>query len=331
MNLPSALFAVRWLIRDTFRQARASGVTAAAWVVTAACTILCLSISVQGDAGPLPTGPGEDPAILPAAEAAKHRPQDLEGIDIPNGEMTFLFGAFPVRLARTRADAVRFVEVVLAGGIADTAGVLLALIWTAGFLPTFFDPATVTVLLAKPIPRWGILAGKVAGVIAFVAVQAILFIAAVWFALGVRTGIWDGRVFAAVPLLLIHFGCFYAVSALLAVTTRSTVVSVLGTVAVWLACWGVNYARHAAMAGGELSGIAGAILNMGYWVLPKPADLGILLLNAVQAQNTFGQAPEMRAALEQRTLVPELSLLTTCLLPLATFAFAAWRFVRAQY
>ena len=35
---------------------------------------------------------------------------------------------------------------------------------------------------------------------------------------------------AAVPLLVVHFGAFYAVSALLAVLTRSTVVSVFGTV-----------------------------------------------------------------------------------------------------
>ena len=41
----------------------------------------------------------------------------------------------------------------LAGVVADTAGVLLALLWTAGFLPTFLEPAAVTVLLAKPAPR----------------------------------------------------------------------------------------------------------------------------------------------------------------------------------
>jgi hypothetical protein len=105
----------------------------------------------------------------------------------------------------------------------------------------------------------------------------------------------------------------------------------LGAVAFWLACWGVNYARHAAMANGDLGGFAETVLNMSYWVLPKPADLGLLLLNAVQAQDTFGQAPALRAAIERRTLVPELSLLTTCLLPAVVFAVAARRFVRAQY
>ena len=37
-------------------------------------------------------------------------------------------------------DAVHFVQTWLAGWIADTAGILLALLWTAGFLPTFLEP-----------------------------------------------------------------------------------------------------------------------------------------------------------------------------------------------
>jgi hypothetical protein len=245
--------------------------------------------------------------------------------------LTLLFGAFRVPLTRTRGEDVRFVEAVLAGGVADTAGVLLALVWTAGFLPTFLDPATASVLLAKPVPRWAVLVGKAAGVLVFVGGQALLFVAAVWTALGLRTGVWDGSVFAAVPLLLFHFGCFYAVSALLAVTTRSTVASVLGTVAVWFGCWWVNYARHVAVTGGDTAGAGFAVLNAGYWVLPKPADLGVVLVDALGARDWFVQVPVLKAAAEQGALVPELSLLTSCLLPVVAVAVATWRLARADY
>src|SRR5205823_12590294 len=102
------------------------------------------------------------------------------GVDVPTGELTLLFGAFRVPLARSRVEAVRFIELLLAGGLADTAGVLLALIWTAGFLPSFLDPATTSVLLAKPVPRWLLLTGKFFGVLVFVAVQALLFIGLTW-------------------------------------------------------------------------------------------------------------------------------------------------------
>ena len=60
---------------------------------------------------------------------------------------------------------------MLAGVFADTAGVLLALLWTAGFLPSYLDPSSITVTLAKPVPRWSLLVGMYLGVTAFVAAR----------------------------------------------------------------------------------------------------------------------------------------------------------------
>jgi ABC-type transport system involved in multi-copper enzyme maturation permease subunit len=324
MNLPAVVFAIRWLIRDTFRQAWAAGVTIAMLAVTVICMLLCFSVAVRGDVPELPVAPGEARTLLPKSEAAKFPDKDKTGLDVPTGEITLLFGAFPIELKRARADAVHFIEVVLAGGIADTAGVLLALVWTAGFLPTFLDPRSASVLFAKPMPRWAVLAGKFGGVLLLVAGQALLFVACVWLALGIRTSIWDGRVFAAVPLLVIHFGCFFAVSTLIAVTTRSTVVSVLGTVAVWIGCWGVNYARHAIPSGGGL-------LEAAYWVLPKPADLGLLLLEVLGARGDFAHAPGLEAVTAGGGISPETVILTSCLLPVAALALAGWRLTRSDY
>ena len=165
---------------------------------------------------------------------------------MPSGELTLLFRAIRVPLTRSRVESVRFVELVLAGGLADTAGVLLALIWTAGFLPSFLEPASTSVLLAKPAPRWLLLAGKFLGVLVFVALQALIFVGVTWLALGVRTGIWEGRYFLGVPLLLAHFAMFFSISTLLAVLTRSTAAGVIGTLGFWVACWCVNYARQSA-------------------------------------------------------------------------------------
>ena len=63
-------------------------------------------------------------------------------------------------------------ELILAGGIAGTFGLLLTLVWTAGFVPTFLDPSAASVLLAKPSPRWQLLLGKYFGVLAFVGFQS---------------------------------------------------------------------------------------------------------------------------------------------------------------
>src|SRR6185295_4846325 len=96
-------------------------------------------------------------------------------------------------------------QLVLAGGVADTLGLLLALIWTAGFLPGFLEGRSVSVLLAKPVPRWKLLAGKYVGVLSFILAHAVVFVGGTWLAIGLRTGIWDSSYFWAVPILLVHF------------------------------------------------------------------------------------------------------------------------------
>ena len=77
---------------------------------------------------------------------------------------------FPFPVSRERSDAVHFLELLLAGGIAGTLGLLLALVWTAGFVPTFLEPSAASVLLAKPVARWQLLLGKYLGVLTFVGV-----------------------------------------------------------------------------------------------------------------------------------------------------------------
>ena len=86
------------------------------------------------------------------------------------------FGAFRYRTSQFPAEVVAFLQLVLAGFVADGVGVTLALVWTAGFVPAFLDPAAAAVLLAKPTPRWLLLAGKFLGVLLFVAVQALVFV-----------------------------------------------------------------------------------------------------------------------------------------------------------
>src|SRR4051812_22058340 len=71
MNLPAALFAVRWLVRDTFRQAWSSGILGLTLLATAVCVALCLSVSVVGERPPVPLSPGETREWIPRKEAEK--------------------------------------------------------------------------------------------------------------------------------------------------------------------------------------------------------------------------------------------------------------------
>ncbi len=290
-----------WLVADTFRQARANGILYVLLAISLLSIAVCLTVGVSG-AESLSIG-GDPPDFLPRndPETAQTAKLEQSGVVTAGGTLTLACGAIEVPIARDRRGAVHFLQLLLAGGVADTLGLLLALIWTAGFLPSFLDASSISVLLAKPAPRWVLLAGKYTGVLAFVLCYAVLFVVGTWLAIGVRTGIWTLAYLWAIPLLLLHFSVFFAFSVLLAVATRSTVVCVLGSLIFWVVAWSMNFGRHALFSAGDMAGDAlrspllAWVVDAGYWILPKPADLGALFYNTLGAGDHFGRIFEADA------------------------------------
>ena len=70
MTLPTTIRTIRWMVRDTFRQAVASKLAWVMLAVTGVCTLFCLSVSVSGDM-PTVTHPDEIKAYLPKSEVEK--------------------------------------------------------------------------------------------------------------------------------------------------------------------------------------------------------------------------------------------------------------------
>lgn len=328
--LPTAIRTVRWMVRDTFRQSLA---TRLFWVMlglTALCSLFCLGISVTGDERRV-KHPDELPLYMPKSQATPD--VQKEGIRVAGGEVSLGFGLFKFEVTKNRTDSIKLIQLWLAGILADTAGVLLALLWTAGFLPTFLEPHAITVLLAKPAPRWSILAGKYAGVVLFVALQSVLFVAGTWFALGFATGVWDGSYWFAVPLLVANFAVFYAFSGLLAVCTRSTVVSVFGTLLFWLLCWAMNFTHHR-IVGFDVQGVApmaAFLIEVGYWVLPKPLDMSGIFFDAMRAKDYSAPVPELQAVQARGAFHPELSVIASLLFAVGLVALAAYEFEKMDY
>ena len=319
-----------WLVRDTFRQSLASGIGWLLAGLSTICILVCLSATVTG---PKSLGPkGENPQFLPRQDAEAHDAHKLKvsGVTVADGSLRLAFGAICVPVARDTRSAVQFLELVLSAGVADTLGLLLALIWTAGFLPSFLDSHAVAVLLAKPVPRGGLLLGKYVGVLAFVLVQAVYFVGGTWLALAGRTGVWNPAYLLSIPILLLHFAIFFSVSLLLAVLFRSTVVSVFGSIAFWGLSWGINYGRHLvtsdAASQGAFSRPLVWLAEIGYWVFPKPADLGQLLFDVL------GAGAHFRPLLGSAPLMPlGLSVLTSLLFTAYVLLTAGVQFARADY
>jgi ABC-2 family transporter protein len=332
MNLPTAILTTRLMVRDTFRQSLASKLFWVTAVATLVCVLLCLSISVHGGDA-LPTSPGEPKTRLPKREADKLPPDKRQGVDVIEGEVRILFGAVRVPLAHYREDAVRFIQILLAGGVADTLGVLLALIWTAGFLPTFLEPNAASVLMAKPVPRWGLLAGKYLGVVLFLALAAAVFVLGTWVALGLRNNVWDGTYLLCLPVLVLHFAVFFAFSAFLAVTTRSTAACAIGTLLFWLVCWGMNYGRHALVAA-DLEGLTPVsrfLAEAGYWIFPKPADFNQILFDTLHAEQFAQKMPELKLVQDRGAFVPELSVLSSLAFAVVMLVVAGRQLATTDY
>jgi ABC-type transport system involved in multi-copper enzyme maturation permease subunit len=328
MTSPAVMYVLRWMARDTFRQARSSALFWLMLGVSGIFVLACLSVGVRGATSL--RHPGDLTEFLPRGSAVDPETAARSGLDVVSGELTLGFGLFRVELGRDAEDAVRFLQLLLAGGVADTAGILFALLWTAGFVPSFLEPSTASVLLSKPVPRWLLLAGKCAGVLAFVAFQAVFFIGGTWAALGLRTGVWHPLYLACIPVLLLHFAVFFSFSALLGVWTRSPLVTMLGALFFWFACWGVNFSHLAALARPASAGSWQYVVGTGYWVLPKPADLNYFLQELVESASYFARVPAL-ATLKPDAISPAATLATSVLFIFAALAIAGRRLRLADY
>jgi ABC-type transport system involved in multi-copper enzyme maturation permease subunit len=335
-NLPMALTAARWLTVDTFRQARYSGMLWLMLAISGIAIVFALSIRVTG--GNELHDSEETVYFAPAGTDVETAAKSGVTVLNPEARMTLGFGLMPANIGRDAEDSLQLIQLILAGAVADTLGVLLALVFTAGFVPAFLDPASAAVLLAKPVPRWTLLTGKFFGVLSFVAFQAVVFVFGTWLALGVATGYWNANYLLCIPLLLVHFAIFFSFSVLVAVCTRSTVASIVASIAFWLVCFGVNVGRHFVVCSEQLApnvtplpGLLAPLMEITYWVFPKPADFTMFLHDVLRAHSHFGELQALQAARERNCVSAELSVLTS----LASCALILWlaarQLVRADY
>lgn len=309
LNLPAAVNVLRWLAWDTFRQALAARVFWVMLTVSAIAVLFCASVGVQG--GRVQHLPNEPTEFVPRGTNMDAKESVRHGVFEVQGELTLAFGAVRVPHARDAEDSVHFLQLVLASGVAGTLGVLLTLVSTAGFLPSFLEPQAASVLLTKPVPRWLLLMGKFLGMIAFVTLQATLFVGSTWLTLGIVTNVWTEAYLLSIPLLVIQFAFFYGFSMFLAVSTRSTVICVIGSVLFWVLCTAVNSARIEFMLDPDAPALLHYPIEAVYWLLPKPVDFNLLMSHALRAEHHFATWPALKAYESQGRAALELSVLTS--------------------
>jgi hypothetical protein len=285
---PSKLAALFWLTRLSWREASASRLS---WILSGVsflAILLCLSAGIEG--GHPVRHPGE-------AEIYGGDDQPRTGPDPAPGRLTLAFGAIQIPLFRDGDGMAHFLHVSLAGWVVGAAGTLLALVGTAVWLPASLRAEGSPPLLVKPVPRWLVLLGKVAGATLFAATQAALFVGGTWLALGLRLGTWAPAYLLAAPLLVLGFCYVCGVSAALAVWTRNAAACVLGSVLFWFLCAAVNHARQSVLTFPVLApevtlhAVLSWMVEVGYWLMPKPLDLARFLGKALGGAGAPGGDP----------------------------------------
>jgi ABC-type transport system involved in multi-copper enzyme maturation permease subunit len=331
MNASAALYAMRWLVVDTFRQAMATRIFWIMIAVSSVFILFCLSVRVSG---------GVDPREKDDIELyVKNKPVTGPGAV---ARISFLFGAMEVESGtRSRKDAVHFLQVMLATMVASYIGFILTVLWTAGFLPEFLQPSNAAVLFAKPVPRWTLLVGKYLGVVAFVTFQVTVFFTGTWLALGLKTGVWEMGYLAGIPLLVLNFAVIYSFAVLVAVQTRSTVACVFGCVLFWVLCWATNYGHHWACAAPELAGGQSPmgpftlfLTQVSYWMLPKPADMEWILQDALQSGDYFmaiANAPGFKQAIATGAIDKVASMVTSILFSVVMLVISSRHLAKTDY
>lgn len=122
--------------------------------------------------------------------------------------------------------------------------IILALLSTSSILPGFLAGGAIEITLAKPIRRLWIFLLKVCGALLFVLVQTAITVLLSFALLGMKVGEWIPETIWAIPLIVVQFLYLYAIAALIAVVTRSTLASLLGTIIFWAVVSLVQFASN---------------------------------------------------------------------------------------
>ena len=109
------------------------------------------------------------------------------------------------------------------------AAPLLALVSMASVVPKTLKTGQAALLFTKTQSRSAVLLGRFAGGLVFAAIPALICVTGLFLTLGWRLGVWETRLFLAIPFALLLFSALSAVTVLLGVLTKSSSASLVVT------------------------------------------------------------------------------------------------------
>jgi len=121
---------------------------------------------------------------------------------------------------------------------------ILALVSTASIMPDFLRGGSIDLSLSRPIRRPVLFVYKYIGILLFALIQLTIAVGLAYLIIGIRFDMWFPKALLAIPLLLLQFVYLSCIAAFLAVLTRSTIASLLGTILVWFVVFLIQFASN---------------------------------------------------------------------------------------
>jgi hypothetical protein len=179
-----------------------------------------------------------------AVHAEKTKIQEVR--EWPHVPSILFFFEAPL-LTNSLRGGVYFMLKWLVNGAGSWILLAVSVVVTAGFIPNLLAKGTIDLVISKPISRPFLLVSKYLGGLTYIAILTAFTALGVWFVIGLRSGLWSPNFLLIIPILILYFAVLYAVSTLVAVLTRSTLVAILATILAWAIFWGVGKVNDGVM------------------------------------------------------------------------------------
>lgn len=248
-------------------------------------------------------------------------------------QIAFLFGLTSFTLPFPMAMTIFLLQQILSEWIAGLGGIVIALIITAGSVPSMLQKGSVDIMLSRPVNRTLLLLSKYVGGLTFACVTSLVFIGGSWLIISLRSGIWNWGYLATAGTLMVFFAVLYSIGVLAAVLTRSTIASMVAPGLAWLLGWGVTLAKNMSITlgtqfggtGGNISTFA-KVMDVVAYALPRANDFNSINSYFILT-GSYGVAGE---DLVGRAGIPEIAwlkvILSSAALIAAMLSIACWRF-----
>ncbi|HTU21344.1 MAG TPA: ABC transporter permease subunit [Gemmataceae bacterium] len=250
---------------------------------------------------------------------------------------TLLFGAVPLGSSEKPGQLVYRIFSWGVGVVGAGVIMVLSCIITAFYIPNMLRKGTIDLLLAKPIHRATLLIYKYIGGLLFVFLNTSVLIGGLWLILGLRGGIWSASYLFIILVLTFEFAFFYALSALMAVLTRSAVVSILICFVTWGVLWGLGWAYWWADCKQDPSAVqestVATVVRVVHTAAPHYLDLDWLSDKLIQ-ENLLSLSEGERVKMEAQgygKLRWSESLAVTSLYIVLLLGLACWWFATRDY